>query len=111
VCGGDDQKMHIAGWRSIGLIVSAAWIVGTLIGLAITDIRIAKLLRYSAFEVCDYVNYHLCYCGNCWRNLMKAAEFVDYPVVNFVLISLTPVVLAWLGVSLTLKVWQWVRSW
>jgi len=42
---------------------------------------------------------------------MKAAEFVDYPVVNFVLLSLTPIVLVWLGVSLTLKVWQRVRSW
>ena len=102
--------MQIAGRRSIGLIVSAAWIVGTVI-LVFADIRVAKLLRYSAFEVCDYINYHFCYCGNCWRNLMKAAEFVDYPVVNFVLLSLTPIVLVWLGVSLTLKVWQRVRSW
>jgi hypothetical protein len=106
---GDHLSMHISGRGSIGLIVSAAWITGTVIWLTFADMRIARFLRYSAFEVCDYINYHMCHCGNCWRDLIKAAEFVDHPLINLALISLMPIVLVWLGASVTLRVWHWGR--
>jgi hypothetical protein len=68
--------------------------LGATIGLTFADLRVARFLRYSAFEVCDYINYHLCHCGNCWRGVMAVATFVDQPVINFALIALVPVVLA-----------------
>ena len=103
--------MHIAGSVRIGMIVaSCIWIVGVLISLAFADIRVARFLRYSAFEVCDYINYHVCRCGDCWRDLMSVAALVDHPLINAALISLIPVALMWLAACSTLKLWQWLNS-
>jgi hypothetical protein len=75
--------------------MSAAWMAGAMIAVTFADVRIAQLLRYAAFEVCDYVNHHLCHCGNCWRELMDVASFVDQPAINLLLIVLAPIVVAW----------------
>lgn len=88
--------MRNALWKRLGLLLSGGWIIVASIVLTSADLRIARFLRYSAFEVCDYVNYYLCHCGNCWRDLMAVAAFVDRPLVNFALIALTPVLLAWI---------------
>jgi hypothetical protein len=88
--------MHIARWVRIGLAISSAWIVGALVADAYGDIRVARLLRYAAFEVCDYINHYVCHCGNCWQRLMNFASFVDEPVMNLALVALGPIVLAWL---------------
>ena len=77
---------------------------GAIIGQAYGDVRIARFLRYSAFEVCDYINYHLCHCGNCWQNLMKVAAFVDQPLINFALIALAPIALGWLCAYVALRI-------
>ena len=86
--------MRIDRWARLSMLLSGAWIVAATIGLTFADLRIARFLRYSAFEVCDYINYHLCHCGNCWRDLMVVAAFVDRPVINFALIALAPVIFA-----------------
>ena len=96
--------------RKISLIVSAAWIGATMILLTFADMRVARFLRYSSFEVCDYINYHVCRCGNCWRDLMKAADIVDHPLINLALISLVPIPFLWLGTSATIEVLHWRRS-
>ena len=87
--------MGMPGWARFGMLASGAWLVGAIIGQAYGDVRIARFLRYSAFEVCDYINYHLCHCGNCWQNLMNVAAFVDHPFINLALIAAAPIVLAW----------------
>jgi hypothetical protein len=92
------------------IVVSGIWIVGALSSLAFADIRVARFLRYSAFEVCDYVNYHVCRCGDCWRDLMNVATFVDHPLTNAALITLAPVTLLWSVAYSTLKLWRWVCS-
>ena len=103
--------MNVARHTQIAMIiVSGVWIVGVLTSLAFADIRVARFLRYSAFEVCDYINYHVCRCGDCWRDLMNVAWFVDHPLINAALISLAPVALIWLAACSTVKLWRWVRS-
>ena len=92
------------------IVVSGAWIVGVLASLAFADIRVARFIRYAAFEVCDYINYRMWRCGDCWRDLMNVAWFVDYPLVNAALISLAPVALIWSAACSTLRLWRWVRS-
>src|SRR5215470_13162211 len=92
------------------IVVSGVWIVGALSSLVFADIRVARFLRYSAFEVCDYINYHVCHCGNCWRDLMKAADIVDHPLINLALISLVPTPFLWLGTCATIEVLRWRRS-
>jgi hypothetical protein len=87
--------MRVLPYR-FGVGLTVVWIVSTIIALTIADFRVARFLRYSAFEVCDYVNYHVCYCGNCWRGMMNAATVVDGPVINFTLIVVVPIGLAWL---------------
>jgi hypothetical protein len=82
--------MLIGGRERIGLIASAAWMVGMVILVTFADIRVARFLRYSAFEVCDYINYRLCHCANCWRNVMNFASFVDHPLINLALIVVAP---------------------
>jgi hypothetical protein len=89
--------MEIALTTRIGIGLSVVWMLGATIGLTVADVRVARFLRYSAFEMCDYVNYHLCHCNNCWRDVMAVARFVDQPVINFALIALVPIVLAWLA--------------
>jgi hypothetical protein len=84
-------------WVRIGIGISAAWVAGAVIAAMFGDIRIARLLRYSAFEVCDYVNHHLCDCGNCWRQLMDFASLVDDALMNVALIALAPIAVAWAG--------------
>ena len=90
--------------------ISGVWIVGVLSSLAFADIRIARFLRYSAFEVCDYINHYLCRCGDCWRDLMKVATFVDHPLTNAALISLAPIPLMWFAACSALKLWRWIHS-
>ena len=87
--------MRVPRWVRIGMGMSAAWIASAAMAVTYADIRVARLLRYAAFEVCDYVNRHLCNCGNCWRELMDFASFVDQPVINFALIALAPIGVAW----------------
>jgi hypothetical protein len=57
--------MRVPRWMRIGLGMSAAWIAGAAIAVTYADLRIARLVRYAAFEVCDYVNHHLWNWGNC----------------------------------------------
>jgi hypothetical protein len=103
------HRMDIARRAQFAIIaVSGVWIVGALSSLAFADIRIARFLRYSAFEVCDYINYHVCRCGNCWRDLMNVATFVDHPLTNAALITLAPVALLSSAAYLTLKLLRWV---
>ena len=103
----DDQSMRIGGRARIGLIVSAAWVVGMVTSVTLADIRVARFLRYSAFEVCDYINYRLCHCGNCWRIVMNFASFVDHPLINLALIVVAPIVLAWSLARVTLGLSRW----
>jgi hypothetical protein len=92
------------------IVVSGVWIVGALSSLAFLDIRVARFLRYSAFEVCDYMNYHVCRCGDCWRDLMNVATFVDHPLTNAALIALAPVMLLWSAAYSILTLWRRVCS-
>jgi hypothetical protein len=102
--------MDIARRTQIAMIVvSGAWIVGVLTSLAFADIRVARFLRYAAFETCDYINYHVWRCDDCWRDLMNVAWFVDHPLINAALISLAPVALIW-SAAATLKLRRWVHS-
>ena len=98
--------MRIDRWACVRMLLSGAWIVAATIGLAFADLRIARFLRYSAFEVCDYINYHVCHCGNCWRDLMVVAAFVDRPVINFALIALAPVGFAWICACVAARAYQ-----
>jgi CO dehydrogenase/acetyl-CoA synthase alpha subunit len=82
-------------WVRIGLGISAAWIASAAIAVAYADIRVARFLRYAAFELCDYVNRYVCRCGNCWRELMDVAAVVDEPLINFSLMALAPSAVAW----------------
>jgi hypothetical protein len=102
--------MHVARWTRIGMLISGAWIVGATTCLAYADIRAGRFLRNSAFEVCDYVNYHVRHYASCWRDLMKVAAFVDHPWANVAVISLAPILLVWLGAHVTLRLWRWVHS-
>jgi hypothetical protein len=102
-------RMDIARRAQVAMIViSGAWIVGALSSLAFADIRVARFLRYSAFEVCDYINYHVCRCGDCWGDLMNVATLVDHPLTNAALITLAPLALLWSATYSTLKLWRWV---
>ena len=92
------------------IVVSGVWIVGALSSLVFADIRVARFLRYSAFEVCDYINYHICRCGDCWRDLMNMATFVDHPLTNAALITLVPVALLWFVAYSIQNLWRWVRT-
>jgi hypothetical protein len=74
------------------------------------DIRAGTFVRNSAFEVCDYVNYHLRDYASCWRDLMQVAAFLDHAWTSVAAIVVAPVVLAWLGWHITPRIWQWVRS-
>jgi hypothetical protein len=77
--------------------MSAVWIAGAAIAVTYADVRIARLIRYAAFEACDFANHRLCRCGNCWRELMDFASFVDQSVINLALIALAPIAVAWAG--------------
>jgi hypothetical protein len=77
--------------------MSAAWIAGAAIAVTYADLRIARLVRYATFEVCDFANHRLCQCGNCWRVLMDFASLVDQSVINLALIALAPIAVAWAG--------------
>ena len=80
-------------WVRIGIGISSLWIAASAIALASADLRVARLLRYAAFELCDYANHHLCRCGNCWQDVMALAAFADHPLANFGLVALAPMVL------------------
>jgi hypothetical protein len=41
---------------------------------------------------------------------MKAAEFVDHPLINLALIVVAPVVLVWSLARVTVGISRWVRS-
>lgn len=87
--------MGVRRWVRIGIGMSAAWIIGAAIAVTYADIRVARFVRYVAFELCDYVNRHVCHCGNCWRELMDFALFVDQAATNLALIALIPIAVAW----------------
>jgi len=102
--------MQIALVTRIAVLVSVGWIVAATIGRTFADLRVARFLRYSAFEVCDYVNYHLCHCGNCWRDLMAVAAFVDRPAIDFLIIALIPVAVAWAGAYAAVRAYRLVAG-
>ncbi len=101
--------MDIGGRRRNELFISAAWIAAAVTSLIFADFRVARLLRYSAFEVCDYVNHYVCHCGNCWSHLMKTAEIIDHALINLALTLLSPVALVWLVGSVAAKSWKRTR--
>jgi hypothetical protein len=105
------HNMRIARWARIGMAISAAWIGCALTALTYADIRVARFLRYAAFEVCDYVNHYVCHCGNCWRDVMNVAAFVDQPLMNLALIALAPIVFAWLCAYAALRNSHSIARW
>ncbi len=98
--------MRVPQWLRIGMGMSAAWIAGVAIAVALADIRIARLLRYAAFEVCDYVNHQLSLWGNCWRELMDFASLVDQPIINLALIALVPIAVSWVGACAVVGIYR-----
>lgn len=102
--------MRVARWVRIGMGMSAAWIAGVAIAVVYADARIARLLRYAAFEVCNYVNRHLSLWENCWRELMDFASFVDQPVINIGLIAIVPIAMAWACVCAAVVIYRAVGS-
>jgi hypothetical protein len=102
--------MRIARCTRVGMLLSGAWGVGVATSLVYADLRAGSFLRNSAFEVCDYVNYHLHDYGSCWRHLMKVADVVDHSWVGLAVLSLAPVLFAWLGGYVTLGLCRRLQS-
>lgn len=84
--------------------------VGAAIFLRYADIRAAKFLRNSAFEICDYVNHHLGHYGNCWHDVMNVAAYVDDGWTDIAMVSLAPILFGWLVIFITMSLWQWLHS-
>jgi hypothetical protein len=96
--------MCVKRWVRVATAVSALWIAASTIALMCIDLRIARLLRYAAFEACDYINHYLCRCANCWHDVMAMATFADHTWANFALIAFAPIVLLWVCAAAVLGV-------
>lgn len=108
--GHDGGDMRMTRSMVIGAVVSGAWIVAAATSVSYANIRAGALLRNSAFEVCDFVGYHLRDYPSCWRDLMKMAAVLDHPWANQAAISLGPVLLAWSGMLVSLRLMRWFRA-
>jgi len=86
----------------VGLGVGVGWFVVVTAYIRYADIRAAKSLKDSAFEVCDYVSYRLVEYPDCWRDLITLASYLDNAWVNLVLFALAPALLLWLAAVVAL---------
>ncbi|MBI4273070.1 MAG: hypothetical protein HY659_00020 [Rhizobiales bacterium] len=102
--------MRLERLKLVGIAIAAGWIAGAILYLQHADIRAAKFLRNSSFEICDYVNYHLALYSGCWHDLMKIAASLDNAFANLAILSLAPVLLLWLAATIAQKLWRLMRA-
>ncbi len=93
----NDCDMSRRRWNLVGLAVGVGWFVVVAAHIRYADIRAAKLLKDSAFEVCDYVSHRLVDYADCWRDLTTLASNLDNAWANFTLLALAPALLLWLA--------------
>ena len=86
-------------WKLAALAAGVGWFVAVAAYVRYADIRAAKLLKDSAFEVCDYVGHRLVGYADCWRDLMTLASYLDNDWADVALLALAPALLLWLAVA------------
>jgi hypothetical protein len=96
--------------KLVGFAVGVGWIVGATTFVRHADIRVARFLKDSTFEVCDYVSHRLVAYAECWRDLMTLASYLDNVWADLALLALAPVLLLWLAALVARKIWRSARA-
>ncbi|MGQ0677056.1 MAG: hypothetical protein ACT4N4_13350 [Rhodospirillales bacterium] len=94
-----DSGMNGARWKFLFLAAGVGWFAATAAYVRYAEFRAAKLLKDSAFEVCDYVGHRLVGYADCWRDLMTVASYLDNDWANLALLALAPALSLWLAAA------------